>query len=304
MEIPLHSLAPVLGILPPGVPQAGEYMDPPRCGKPLRLRLMNATKTFPAAPRILAKVGRSMLMLDTDLEAVAALLRLDPAITLLVMRVANSAAYNQREPFASLEEALARLGFAKAYRLIGVAAVRQLSDQDLPFYGLSGTQLRQNSLLTALLVELLAPVAGVCSHAAYTAGLLRTVGRIALDRLAQSRELQTGWMDGTEVDVEEALFGMNSAQASAMLLEEWHFPAETVRAIREHTDPHSKDRLAGLLNLSAAMAHQNGYEMPGEERCWNCSHERMEYLGLSEQVLQEALKISLKRFVSVLDAVA
>ena len=245
-----------------------------------------------------------MLMLDADLEEVAGLLRMDPAITLLVMRVANSAAYNTREPFATLEEALARLGFAKAYRLIGAAALRQMSDQDLPFYGISGSQIRQNALLTALLVEMLAPVAGVCAHAAYTAGLLRGVGRIALDRLAQSREVQAEWTDGTEVEAGEALFGMNCAEASAMLLEEWNFPEETVRAIREHTDPGSADRLAGVLNLSAGLAHQSGYDLPGEERWWNFGPERLEYLGVSELVMNEALRLSLKRFRSVLDAVA
>lgn len=291
-------------LLPPGLPRPGDHFDPPLCGRPLRLRLLNAAKGFPAAPRILAQVGQSMLLLDADLEEVAGLLRMDPAITLLVMRVANSAAYNTREPFGTLEEALARLGFAKAYRLIGAAALRQLSDQDLPFYGVTGTQIRQNSLLTAMLVELLAPVAGVCAHAAYTAGLLRGVGRIALDRLAQAREVQAEWMDGTEVNVEEALFGMTAAQASAMLLEEWNFPDETVRAIREHTDWRTEDRLAGILNLAAGLVHQSGYEMPGEERWWNGDSERLSGLGVSEDVIDEALRISLKRFNSVLEAVA
>jgi HD-like signal output (HDOD) protein len=291
-------------LLPPGLPLPGDHADPPRCARPLRLRLLNAAKGFPAAPRILAQVGRSMLMLDADLEEVAGLLRMDPAITLLVMRVANSAAYNTREPFSTLEEALARLGFAKAYRLIGAAALRQLSDQDLPFYGVTGAQIRQNSLLTAMLVELLAPVAGVCAHAAYTAGLLRCVGRIALDRLAQVREEPTEWMDGTEVNVEEALFGMSFAQASAMLLEEWNFPEETVRAIREHTDWRSGDRLAGILNLAAGLVHQSGYDLPGEEKWWNSEPEGLAELGVSGEIVQEALKLSLKRFSSVLEAVA
>jgi len=67
--------------------------------------------------------------------------------------------------------------------LTGFAAVAQISDQRLALYGVSGAQLRENSLLTALMMESLAMPAGVDPRLAYTAGLLRSTGKIALDRM-------------------------------------------------------------------------------------------------------------------------
>src|SRR5258707_2224137 len=150
-----------------------------------RERLMQAVKTLPAAPRILAQLGRQLLDLNSDIADVTPLLKWDTALTARVMRIANSVACNAGEPVASLEEALVRVGFNEVYRLTGFAAVAQMSDQRLALYGIGGAQLRENSLLTALVMEALAEKIGKDAQAAYTAGLLRSIGKTALDRLTR-----------------------------------------------------------------------------------------------------------------------
>src|SRR4051812_22748401 len=152
-----------------------------------RATLMHVVKTMPSAPQILARIGQLMLAMDAELEDITGLLKRDPALTARVIRISNSAAYNTGSPFASLEDALARVGLTEVYRLTGFAAIAQISDQHLGRYGVTGAQLRENSLLTALVMEALARLADVDSRAAYTAGLLRSVGKIALDRLTRDR---------------------------------------------------------------------------------------------------------------------
>src|SRR3954470_6380410 len=153
-----------------------------------REALLHVVKTLPAAPQILAQLGHLLLDINSDLSDITSLLKRDAALTTRIIRISNSAIYNTGRPFASLEESLARVGFTEVYRLTGFAAAAQLADQKLPFYGISGAQLRENALLTALIMEALAPLAGVDSGLAYTAGLLRSVGKIAIDRLAKGTE--------------------------------------------------------------------------------------------------------------------
>jgi len=126
---------------------------------------------------------------NSDLTDITLLLKRDAALTARIIRISNSAIYNTGLPFASLEEALARVGYTEVYRLTGFAAVAQLADQQLSLYGVSGVQLRGNALLTALIMEAAAPEAGLDAREAYTAGLLRSTGKIALDRLVKGRGL-------------------------------------------------------------------------------------------------------------------
>jgi len=142
---------------------------------------MHVVKTMPAAPQILSRLSQIRLDPNVDLEDVTALLRLDAALTARIMRVANSAVYCQGEAYSSIEQALARIGFGEVYMIAGFAAIAQMANQNLRLYGVSGSAIRENSLLTALTAEALAELAGADTHEAYSAGLLRSVGKIALD---------------------------------------------------------------------------------------------------------------------------
>src|SRR4051812_42219647 len=112
-----------------------------------RETLLHVVKTLPAAPQILARLGNLLLDANSELDDISSLLKRDAALTARVIRIANSAAYNTGRPYGSLEEALARVGFSEVYRLTGFAAAAQMSDQNLPLYGITGAQLRENSLL-------------------------------------------------------------------------------------------------------------------------------------------------------------
>jgi HD-like signal output (HDOD) protein len=140
-----------------------------------RATLLHVVKTLPSAPQILARIGVLMLSMDAEIADITSLIKRDSALTVRIIRISNSAAYNTGAPFASLEEALARVGLTEVYRLTGFAAIAQVSDQSLVRYGVSGAQVRENSLLTALIMEALARPAGVDPRAAYTAGLLRSI---------------------------------------------------------------------------------------------------------------------------------
>ena len=52
-----------------------------------RETLLHVVKTMPAAPQILAKLGQLLLDLNSDLDAVTALLRCDAALTTRILRI-------------------------------------------------------------------------------------------------------------------------------------------------------------------------------------------------------------------------
>jgi HD-like signal output (HDOD) protein len=236
------------------------------------VNLMRVAQSFPATPRIMAELGELLRDPNAVLEEVAGYLKHDSTLAARLLRIANSAAFAQSEPVASIEDAAALIGLQDVHRLVGAVAIDHFSLRNYPLYGFTGPQLRGNALLVALLMEELAVPAEQNPPTAYTAGLFRSIGKLALARIAD---------EGAPVDPfkpsvvssllgwEKNTFGRASNEVTAAILHEWHFPPGVTQAIAEHYSPAAHHHpLALLLNLAAQLADNLGHGLPGESAYW------------------------------------
>lgn len=274
---------------------------------PAREAILLAVNLLPASPHILARLDPMLVHMDASIEDVTEVLRRDAALTARIIRIANSVAFNPGEPLASIEEAVMRIGLAEVYRVTGFAVVSQVANQHIPLYDISGAQFRENSLLTALIMEELAEVAGTDSRAAYTAGLLRSTGKIALDRAIrgtrQNYNLEP-YARGPLLDWESATFGSSSGEAAALVLEAWRFPTFIVDAVRDqYLCTENVSPLTRLLNLAAGAAERCGHGLPGEYPYWDVSPEKLIGAGVDEAGLDQATRDALLAFGPVRAAV-
>lgn len=234
--------------------------------------LLRVADSFPATPRIMALLGPLLRDPGTALEDVAVHLKRDATLAARLLRIANSVAFAQSEPVASIEAAAALIGLRDIHRLIGAVAVDHFSLRNYPLYGFTGPRVRANAILVALLMEELAAPAKEDPGTAYTAGLFRSIGKLALARIADEHAPVAPFQPTDLLSLaswERQAFGRTSNQAAAAILKEWHFPVEVTQAIEEHYDPAAHHHpLAGLLNLAAHLADNLGFGLPGESRYW------------------------------------
>ncbi len=246
-------------------------------------------KLAPAA----ATLGRLRTLLaspDTETEEIVNLIRLDPALTFHVVRMSNSVLFGTREQSDTLEGAVGRVGFLEIYRLVSLAAGKQLCQGDLATYRLKSVRLWENSVATAAAAEVLAIPAGIDPGLSYAAGLLRNLGHVILDRLADGRQypgeaewpLVSAW--------EEKVFGTNSAEVTAILLAHWRFPEEVVDAVRAHHDPLA-DSMSNVgacaLNLACGVSARFGLDLPGETGHWIRTQAKLTLAGVTDPVLEQ-----------------
>jgi HD-like signal output (HDOD) protein len=233
--------------------------------------IVNIVDSLPVAPRILAELAPKLQQTSVDLVDVATLIRRDGGLTARLIAAANSVAYVGSEPSASLEDAIARIGYRETYRIIGAVASAHLADEPLHFYGIKPQRLRENSLFVALVMEELAGSIDLDPRSAYTVGLLRSVGKIVLDRYARLTDNAVLY-DPTEdamSDWELQNLGHTGSETSAHVLTTWRFPAETALAVMEHYHPNARSPLAShLLNLAAGTAQACDFGFAGEESYW------------------------------------
>lgn len=246
-------------------------------------------KLAPAAATF-SRLRSLLLDPDTDLEEILKLIRLDPALTFHVVRMSNSVLFGMRDPTDSLDVAVGRVGLSEVFRLVGLAATRQLCQRDLPTYRLTATRLWENAIATAAAAELLAQRAGRDAGLAYTAGLLRTVGRVILDG-AGGGEIYPGEAEWPSVaEWEKKIFGITSSEVTAILLNHWRFPAELVDAVTGHYQPLGADGAnlsACVLNLACGVATRFGLDLPGEEGDWTCTPAKLTLAGVTDADLEE-----------------
>lgn len=267
-------------------------------------RILRVAESLPGAPRVLQMLQDLLGDPNSDLDKVAELMRHDAALTARVIRVANGAVYSRgSERVASIEEALARVGFNEVHRLAGIAVFLQLSDTPLFTYGVSARALREHSLFCGFLMEQLAPSAGLESRGAYTTGLLNAVGRVVLDATAQ-RDLRgrrlpplrandlLGW--------EREVFGWTSADIGARVLNAWRFPADVMVAVRDQllhglaVDPLPA---AKLLHIALARAESVNLSLPGV-RPYTDAHaiQAQTEVELTSEVVSRATQQAWQRF--------
>lgn len=218
------------------------------------------------------------------------LLRVDAALAFQVIRLSNSVLFGVRERRDSIEAAVGRIGFSEVYRLVGLAATQQVCQGDLRSYRLRAVRLWENSVATAAATEVLATAAGHDAGAAYTSGLLRTLGRVVLDGASRGRVYpgEAEWPLVSEW--ERSTYGMTSADATAILLEHWQFPREIVSTIQGHLDPFGmkeSNRGACVLNLACGVATRFGLDLPGEKGHWNSTPAKLMLANVTGPVLEE-----------------
>jgi HD-like signal output (HDOD) protein len=267
-----------------------------------REALLHVVKNLRTAPAVLAQLGGLLLFADLDLADVIVLLKRDPALTSRIIRVSNSVIYGSGQRIGSLEEALARVGFNEVYRLTALAAMVEFTDQDVPLYGITAAQFRENALFNALVMERLAAAAHLAPSEAYTTGLLRAVGKIALDRTAPAGVQRAPYSPGRHGPVaewEREQMGMTSCEAAAMVLEHWRFPRGTVEAIQsQYVSVVHGCTMGFLLHGSLAATGHAGYGLPGEQWYWTTHAQKLAAAGCTEEDLAAAASGAAEVFAS------
>lgn len=250
-------------------------------------------------PPTLGVLGRLQKMLDdpnAGMDEIVDLVRIDPALTFQVIKLANSALYGLRQRSESLEAAVARVGFGDIQQIVGLVVTRQSFQGELESYGIAGGRLWENAIAAAVLGAEFAQVAGADARTAYTTGLLRNIGKVMLNNYPGTVHYP-GEAEQPDVAAwEEAVHGLSAAAVSAVLLDHWRFSAETVTAVRDHRAPVEAAAGAARLHLACATLAGWGCALPGESTGWRSDDALLALAGVPAGELTPAIERARAQF--------
>ncbi|MBI5382078.1 MAG: HDOD domain-containing protein [Opitutae bacterium] len=258
-----------------------------------REKILNTARTLPAAPQVLAQLGEMLQNVNTGLDEIAELLKRDAALVARIIRISNSPYFGGDGSIGAIEEAVNRVGFGEVYRLVGMATTSRLIDRALTYYRVDAEALREHMLFTAIASEALAEETGMDARNSYTAGLLRPLGMLVLDRVARERLPERESYDhvtyGGYAKWEGQVFSVGNGEVASMILTDWRFPDEIANGIRVHylqRDTDYGNRIACLLNIAGWLTTQDGFGLPGERVYWELRGRILETAGLREEQIR------------------
>jgi len=182
----------------------------------------------------------------------------DPALTIALLRAANSAASAPVDRVKTAHVAMVRVGMKEARRIIMAVALSN-SFQSLHRSGIDEDEMWRHLIATAVLAD--ATAWGDVRHSeAFTAGLLHDVGRLALATAEPERYAQVVMLAQHGVltsDAERSAFGMDHSEWGASLARLWGFPGEIVAAITDHHSA-SQQGISWVVTRAREMSGELG----------------------------------------------
>jgi len=257
------------------------------------------------APRLLAALCNPTI----SLAEVAALVELDPALSLRVLRVANSAYYARSRSIGTIGRALSLLGL---HSVRGIAATACL-DRVLTV-GASSTKdikaVMYHSMATATAAESLARVSHPAQAAdAFIAGLLHNAGTIVqmhLDTPGVQTLMQQpgdGPLDIRQLEADHGIIGHE--ECGAVIFAAWNLPEPLVVATGHHHGPleeapHAHRDLVAYIQVGASLALACGYTFSLEPAATPGDPAAVAQLGLDDDQIA-AVAATVPERVAALD---
>lgn len=222
------------------------------------LEAISKIEKFSPAPRVLGRATKLLADPNADIGEISDLIRTDLALTTDIIRGANSSYYGGGERVSSLDHAIQKIGFRECLRLLNLSVARTMTANELSCYGVTAEDYWAESLLNGLFLEFLAKRSGALdTDTAHTTGLLRFIGRLAINRALIDLGAGLFWDGKTPVaEWELSQIGFSHTQAASYLLRSWQFSDEIIRAVEWQDEPARaavRDDLLEALSFAARL---------------------------------------------------
>ena len=212
------------------------------------------------SPQLLPKLQELISDCNTNPDDIRDLIRMDPALSAMILKTANSAYFNPGYHIDSIDDGIMHLGFSDVYQIVTMLAFSDLLAEPLVTYGISAGDFWRRSVACAFAMERLARKYSEDPGVAYTVGLLHGIGMIFLEREikgAPNISFRSTLSEDMALAKEELeIFGINHAKVGAAMMREWGFSDEIVIPVLNQFEPSQAgkhERMACLVSFAKRM---------------------------------------------------
>jgi two-component system cell cycle response regulator len=224
---------------------------------------LKASGRLPSPKGLALSIVRLLQRDDYKIDDLVRLIQSDPAITGELLRFSNAATYGHTRPIIALSEAVTILGILRVRILVlAFSVLHDHRSGNCPQFNYE--QFWARALAAAISAQALASYAKINAEENFTAGLLCSLGELAMASIFPDRYGEIIFLTGDDIHkriaLEREIFGTDHCELNASLLLEWGLPEALVTAIYHCEIPDDAgfqegSRIYGLtLSLHVALA--------------------------------------------------
>jgi len=220
---------------------------------------------FPNMPQAGTKLMSLIQEKDVSAQEIEKILRHDPGLAANVLRLANSAYFGIPSKVSNLKQAIVLLGVKRFAQIAVGACVSQTMGTAVEGYGLSPGQLWLHSIAAATFAEALAKNRKLAEAVDFfVPALLHDLGKLVMGEFvkAERRKIKDLVDKGVPfIIAEKEILGTDHAEIAALILSNWHFPADLIDAVRWHHYPegtNNSNLLPEIVYLANLLCQFNG----------------------------------------------
>lgn len=226
-------------------------------------QVMQMDVQIPVCPIAFLRLASALEQPDESHNDLPGSIATDPALTLGVLRAANSAVYSLPRKVGSIEEAIFRLGYEEIWTIATAIKGRELFKTGKRGWDAFSQRLWSHSISVAVMAKYISRWSRNSDvEAVFTTGILHDLGKMILQQVNPQYSLlaQNGALRGVELTEREMdFFGTNHAKLAGEMLTSWQMPASLVSVVaRHHDDNIEADELQhqrAVLKIANEMAH-------------------------------------------------
>ncbi len=210
-------------------------------------------RDLPTPPGVAEQIIALSADSNSDISMLAEVVSLDPALTVKVLRMANSSMYARAATVDSLEQAVMMFGWNGTLNLALSFSLVSKIDMSSP-QGLDYNFFWKRSVSAAVAAKHFAKVVGIDNKKEdlFLPGLLQDIGMLALDKAVP--DLYTGIKDEQHQhkivqQIEKDEVGVDHSIVGAWLLEKWNLPKRIIDLV---SISHNEERYAKISNTTPA----------------------------------------------------
>ncbi len=263
-------------------------------------KIMKSVESFEGMPGTAAKV---LAMLDDpefEVSRIEEALRLDPGMTVSVLRLTNSAYFGFSEKIGSLKQAIVVLGSKKLIQLVMATCMGGLMSRPVEGYGMEKGDLWKHSIAVSVVAEKLVEMLDLPAvPEIFTAALLHDIGKLLMGQHVQDyMEKIDAEATGEKPfqDVEREVLGTDHAEIGARILQNWSFPAGVVNAVRWHHEPDRAPEssvMTDVVHLANVLCRMIGIGTGREGLQYEPSPEATQRIGLKAAMMENLVSQAL-----------
>ena len=223
------------------------------------------TISLPTMPEVAHELIQSLKEEDVPVDPVRNAIAKDPALTVKLLRLANSARYGVSREISAIDDAMMVVGMSQVRTL---ALSSCLSDAFPVAAGLDSRDFWRESQACAGYAQWLANRVGSDPQQAWLTGFMVRLGELVIaDKAPEALpEIEcTPHFPGARWQRESAYFGFTEGQITAEMARRWNFPTAISEALEAAAEPLEKRpfcRLGGVLHLAELMCHLEAEDNP------------------------------------------